>query len=227
VYPELSEEQKREAIAAYYASISFLDSNVGRLLAALDRLALTEKTIVVLMSDHGFLLGEHGFWEKGVLFEEAVRVPLIVSVPGLNRNGAVCYRLVEHVDLYPTLAELCGLRTPPKMEGTSFVPLLKDPTRPWKQAAFTSVRRPRVDMANRWDRFWHSSEDDIVGRSVRTERYRYTEWSDGLGVELYDHETDPAECQNRGDEPAYSETRRQLELILKEGWTASRPAPIR
>ncbi len=164
------DELRRHAIAAYDACVSFVDAQVGVILEALERLKLRERTIVVVMGDHGYHLGDHGgLWRKNTLFEASLRVPFIVTAPGLKQPGVAAGGLVESVDLYPTLVELAGLPLPPDLGGTSLGPLLEDPQRVLKKAAFSVA--PRVPPA--------------LGRSVRTARWRYTLWPDG-GEELYD-----------------------------------------
>lgn len=140
-------QAQRETIQAYYAAISFLDANVGRLLAALDRLKLTDNTLIVFWSDHGYLLGQHGQWHKMTLFENTVRVPLLFAGPGIAK-GKSSARTVELLDLYPTLAELCALTgTPSNLAGRSLKPLLKNPAAKWERPAFTQVQRGSGDKA--------------------------------------------------------------------------------
>jgi uncharacterized sulfatase len=176
---------QRKSIQAYYASISFLDANVGRLLDALDRLGLAENTIVVFWSDHGYLSGQHGQWHKQSLFEGSARTPLIVAGPGATAKGKASGRTVEAVDFYPTLADLCGLSdAPTNLAGRSLRPLLRNPNARWDKPAFTQVRRGNAQNGY------------FMGYSVRNERYRYTEWDEGRkGVELYDYDRDPNELQ--------------------------------
>jgi uncharacterized sulfatase len=190
---EMTDEQRRQAILAYHAATTFMDAQLGVVLDTVDQLKLWDNTVVLLFGDHGWHLYDHlQLWRKMTVFEQAARAPLIVHAPGKNENTA-CPRLVEFVDIYPTLTELCGLPQAPGMEGISFRPLLDSPQRPWKKAAYTMVARGG-------GRF---------GRSVRTERYRYTEWDDGqAGVEFYDHEVDPNEWTNVAW-PSRSRTTRQ------------------
>ncbi|MER3417238.1 MAG: iduronate-2-sulfatase [Gemmataceae bacterium] len=196
---KMTDELRRQAIQAYYASVSFMDAQLGRLLDALDRLDLTRRTIVVFTSDHGYHLGEHGLWQKMSLFENSARVPLIISVPGTRAGGRPCTRTVELVDLYPTLVDLCGLPVPKGLEGTSLRPLLNDPEAPWDKPAFTQV-----------------VHRGVRGRTVRTERYRYTEWDDGLqGAQLYDYATDPKETVNRAADPKYAEVVISMRRLLQ------------
>jgi iduronate 2-sulfatase len=202
----LESEKLRTFLRAYLATISFMDAQVGRLLDALDRLDLADNTIVVFLSDHGWLLGEHGGqWQKRSLFEESARVPLIIYDPSAKGNGSTSLRTVELIDLFPTLAELCGLPAPNGLEGASLAPLLDDPAHPWTKPAITEVVR-------RKDR---TIKAGINGRSVRTERYRYTEWDYGdNGIELYDHSTDPNEWFNLATNPKYAQTVARLKMLF-------------
>ena len=211
-------ETCRQALQAYYACVSFVDAQVGRLLAALDAMNLADNTIVVVWSDHGYHLGEHnGLWQKRTLFEESARSPLIIfapdpvltkvppvlrqssengvtirrSVAGRSQsgNGTACDKIVEFVDIMPTIAQLAGLQVPPTASGRSLVPLLRDPKQTWNYPAFTQVLRPGVSDAE--------PDRQVMGRSIRTNRWRYTEWNEGEdGVELYDHWHDPGELTN-------------------------------
>lgn len=191
-------------IASYYACASFVDAQVGLVLDALEQAGLARNTIVIFFGDHGFHLGEHGCWSKYTLFEQVTRVPLIVRVPGAAGSGAVCRRIVELVDLLPTLADFWNIPVPGRVEGTSFAPLVADPDRSWKKAAFTAHHTGKA-------------------RSVRTERYRYTEWQRNSAVELYDLQKDPLEQVNRADDPARAGVRAEHARLLKQGWKAALP----
>jgi len=207
------EELARDIRHAYYACISYVDAQVGRLLRALDRHRLRDDTVVLLWSDHGYQLGEHGMWCKHTNFETSTRVPLVVSVPGKRTAGQSTDGLVELVDIYPTLVDICRLPKPDHLQGTSFAPLLDDPSLPWKTAAFSQYSRAGA-----------------LGRSARTERWRYNEWqTDGIIVarELYDHETDPYENRNLAGLAEHATTIERLSVQLKAGWKAARPPEAR
>jgi len=199
----------RQAVLAYYACVSFIDAQIGLVLQALEHTGLAEKTIVLIFSDHGFQLGEHGLWSKYTLFEQSTRVPLLVGVPGLTPAGATCDEIVELVDLVPTLCELLDLTPPQNLEGTSFAPLLSDPGQPWKKAAFTTCA-----IAGH------------LGRSVRTKRWRYADWeSKKTGAhefELYDLDADPWEQHNLAHDPKYRNRRTILANLLQRGWRGAR-----
>ena len=206
-------EEARSAIAAYHACVSFVDAQLGLILDALEETGLWESTIVVVLADHGFHLGEHDQWSKYTLFDPSVGVPLIFRVPGASGNGSVCEEIVELVDLVPTLAELVGLDVPASLEGTSLVPLLQDSPPPWKRAAFTWL--------------------GVGGRqrSVRTKTHRYTEWQDrGETVfELYDLRSPGGERVNLAGEPAVASVQSELAVLLQAGWraAATETAPAR
>jgi uncharacterized sulfatase len=197
----MTDPEKRHVLAAYYACTSFTDALVGVLLDALDRLKLWDNTVVVFLGDHGFHLADHGgLWRKMTLFERSARVPLIISVPPGTNAGAVCQRTVELLDLYPTITDLCGLPAPEGLEGKSMAPLLADPFAPWDRPAFTLVQRGKA-----------------FGKSVRTERWRYTEWDEGkAGAELYDHDADPQEYRNLAAEPAHAQVVAELKALLRQ-----------
>ena len=206
---QMTEAQKIAAIQGYYASISYVDAQIGRLLRALDAAALRDNTVVVLLSDHGYHLGAHGLWQKGDLFEGSARVPLILSVPDLSGTvyvrGESTTSLTELVDLYPTLAELAGLDIPAQVSGISLVSVLRNPATSVRESAYTIAL-----SRGGWDRpEWQ--HEDVMGETVRTERYRYTEWAEGtMGVELYDYHADPAELTNVANEPGRLVARERL-----------------
>ena len=211
-----TDRQRRQAIAAYHAMVTIIDSYVGQLLDALEKLELADSTIVTFTSDHGFLLNEHlGLWRKTQQFEESTRVPLIVRVPGTAHAGKAVGGFVELVDLYPTLLDLCGLPLPAHaLEGTSFRPLLEDPGRAWKSAAFSESKR-----------------EGYHGRTIRMEGRRYTEWTplDGDGPvlrEYYDLRDDPGEFTNLAADPAQAAAVEAASLRLHAGWRGALPESI-
>jgi len=207
-YFGVTPDQARECKQGYYASISFVDAQIGRVLDAVDRLKLWDNTVVVFWSDHGYHLGEHGLWMKQSLFEESARVPLIIVAPGGKKGasgvsaGKTSRRTVELVDLYPTLADLAGLKPSGRLDGASLRPLLKDPSARWDRPAYTQVQRGL-----------------FPGYSVRTERWRYTEWDDATkGAQLYDETADPHEYHNLIDDPKHAEVVAELKALVKKNW---------
>jgi len=202
----LPAELARQAIQAYYASISFADAQVGRVLDALEETGLADNTIVIFTSDHGYHMGEHGHWQKTTLFENAARVPLIIATPGTEQPGLTTTAPAEMVDFYPTLAELCDLKAPDYLAGVSLVPALQDPDQRPRKAALTQY-------AN--------------GYSLRTDRYRYTEWGEKgrEGAELYDHQVDPEELVNLAKQPEHAKLMGQLSLQLQDRIAAACQAP--
>jgi len=201
----LDDNLRRQAIQAYFAAISFMDAQVGVLLDAVDKLGLTDKTIIVFTSDHGYQLGEHNCWQKMTLFEESCRVPMIVSVPGTKTNGQASNELAELGDLYPTLSDLAGLQIPDHLGGQTLREQIKNPKAPGKKFAMTQLKRGALNGK------------PVYGYSVRTDRWRYTEWTEGeLGAELYDQEKDPREITNLAKEPAQTETVKNLKAMIAE-----------
>ncbi|HZZ42901.1 MAG TPA: sulfatase [Tepidisphaeraceae bacterium] len=204
----MSQQDCLESKRAYYATTSFMDHQAGRVLDELDRLGLRDSTIVVFMSDHGYLLGQHFAWQKMLLFEEACRVPMIVSYPDMQNRGTTTAGITELIDLFPTVCDLAGLKGPGALEGKSFRDLLEHPEHPFKDVAYSMLTRKEAN-----------------GRSIRTDRYRYTEWADGTkGVELYDHATDPHEYTNLAKDPGHAEIMANLQRILRAHLPATMPA---
>ena len=202
----LREELARQAIQAYYASITFADAQLGRILDALRRSGLDDNTVVVFTSDHGYHMGEHGHYQKTTLFENADRVPLIIAGPGVTATGQATAGLAEMVDFYPTLADLCGVKAPGTVSGVSLVPLLTDPKRTVRESALTQY---------------------ATGYSLRTARYRYTEWGvDGAsGSELYDRQNDPAELVNLSKRKDLAATQKRLSGLLRNRVSLARKKP--
>lgn len=194
----VTDEQARLLLHGYYAAASYMDAQVGRVLDALDRLGMRENTVVVLWGDHGWSLGEHGLWCKHTNFENSTRAPLILSVPGQKRPGAKTSQLAEFVDIYPTLAHAAGLALPAGLAGKSLLPLANDPDVVVKTAAFSQYPRG----------------GGVMGYSLRTDRWRYTEWGD-RGRELYDHQTDPGENTNVAAQPENKALVEQLSRQLR------------
>lgn len=196
----------RMLIHGYCACVSYMDAQVGRLLAALADLGMRENTIVVLWGDHGWKLGDYGAWCKHTNLEVDARVPLVLSVPGQRNRGGASPALVEFVDIYPTLAELCGIPAPAHCEGLSMAPLLERPDRPWKAAAFSQYPRG----------------GGVMGYSLRSGPFRYTEWvkrpgGDVVGRELYDLSAGATPVANLAEMPRHAVTVRSLSALLRGG----------
>lgn len=216
MYPQFAPtpERQKMAIAAYYACGSLVDDQVGLLLKTLEDNGLSKNTIVILWADHGFHLGEHGCWSKFTVFEQSIRVPLIVYVPGAKGNGQSCDEIVELVDMLPTMCDLWGIDQDPRFEGISFAPLLENPKQEWKKAAFSWVPRP------------------LNGRAVRSKQFKYAEYrattalpaeEEPIAVELYDLETDPYEQVNLAGRPAYAKIEAEHKKMLYDGWKSALP----
>ena len=197
-----SEAEAKEVIRAYLASISWTDWNLGRVLAELDKLGLRENTIVVFVADHGYQLGEKGKWSKaGSLFEMGTRVPLIISAPGVDGNGQSCRRIVESLDIYPTLVELCGLPVQTANEGASLMPLLKNPAAEWNRPAYS---------------VWSEDGKTVHGVAVRTEQWRYAEYGpDGKNGAMLLDPRDPDELKNLAADPQHAAACAELAKLVR------------
>ena len=200
----MNELQQRQTISAYMASVRFMDQQVGRVVDALDRLKLRNETIVIFLSDHGYNLGEHDCWGKVSLWEGSVRAPLIISVPGYEKNyGTSCTTVTELLDLYPTLVDICGysIQKPAILQGKSLIAYLKENKPEDKDAyAFTIS---------------YSGKD----ASLRTDKWRYTRWGETVGQkneELYNHEVDPEEQINLADDPEHLKILEELRVKFEK-----------
>ena len=197
-----SEDEARQVIRAYLASISWADWNLGRVVAELDRLGLRDNTAIVFVVDHGYQLGEKGKWSKaGSLFEAGTRIPLIIDMPGAKGNGRACTRMVESIDVYRTMCELAGLEAPATVEGKSLVPLLHDPRAAWDRPAYS---------------IWSEDGKTIHGTAVRTEQWRYAEFGKDAvnGAMLFDVHADPMELTNLADDPKHKAVRAELSKLI-------------
>ena len=250
---KMPDDKARELRRAYYACVSYTDAQVGRVLEELKTQGFADDTIVVLWADHGWQLGEHNHWCKFTNFEDATHVPFMIHVPGATDAGMRTDALVELIDIFPTVTELAGIRTPPLcpegkhnlltcVEGTSAAPLLTDPKRQWKKAAFSQYPRPASGLAQIPGMPpYPPNEDseDVMGYSIRTDRYRFTEWyrfnrttalphwNHVWGTELYDH-AQPAqffndENDNLASQPEMKSLVEELRKQLQDGWRAAQP----
>jgi len=204
IFAKFTDQERMEFKRAYLACTAFMDAQVGKILDKLTELDLWDNTIVIFASDHGYHLGEHAWWNKVTVFEQGARSPLIAWVPGITKAGTSTSSLIEFIDLYPTLADLCELDLPHEMDGESFAPILKDPKHPGKTTAYTQVVR-----------------GPLMGRSVRTDQWRYTEWDFGReGKELYAHPQDPIEYHNLADKPDLAKIQQHLKILLNSNFPA-------
>jgi len=208
---KITPEFGRDCLHGYLAAITYVDHCIGRVLDEVERLKLRDKTVIIFWGDHGYYMGEHGWWGgKHNNYEGATNAPLIISVPGQKTAGRPSPALVEFVDIYPSLVELCGLPPSTGLEGTSFVPLLSDPQRAWKKAVFSEYPK-----------------GGNLGTAMRTDRYRYVEWRNKQGElvaqELYDHQADPQENQNIAGRAEQAAVLKELAAQMKAGWQAARP----
>ena len=195
-FSKLSDEDRIALKRGYQSCQSFVDAQMGRVLDTLDRLKLWDNTIVVMMADHGFHLFNHNWIGKATLFESSCHVPMIVWAPGRPGMGKPAQGLVESLDIYPTMAELCGLNPPANLQGKSMASLLGNPSGPGKEAAYTEQTRK-----------------EGIGRTVRTDQWRYTEWPDG-NKELYDHSKDGGEYYNLARDSQYEDICAKMKDLL-------------
>ena len=220
------DDRQREIKHGYYASVSYTDAQIGRLLDELERLGLADNTIVVLWGDHGWKLGEHNGWCKQTNYEIDTRVPLIIGGSGVKAKGQQSNALTEFVDIYPTLCEMADFPVPNHLQGTSLLPLLENPDLEWKTAAYSQFLLGRYGRTK-------TVEGEQMGYAIRTDRYRYIEWykwikeenkaGSLLCSELFDHQSDPQENINLADNSEYKGLVDALSQQLKRGWRYSKP----
>lgn len=180
-FAKFTDQEWRELFRAYCACTTFMDAQLGRVLDAVDKNQIWDKTLIIFVGDHGYHTGERQWWNKNTLFERSCHAPLIIAAPGM-KGGQISRSVVEFVDLFPTVADFCGLNVPHQPAGVSLRPVLQNPAVTVKDAAFTLVAR----------------NPQLHGQSVRTDHWRLTRWSDGE-TELYDHNADPEELHNVSD----------------------------
>ena len=191
-FDTMDEQRKLEAMRAYYAGISYMDEQFGVVMDHMEARGLLDSTVVVFLGDNGYLVGDKGYWNKAVLFERACRVPLIIATPHMGTAGDTCERIVEFVDIYPTLTELCGLENPDGLDGVSLAPMLANPKAERREIAYSYVN---------------------ADRSVRDPRFRYVVWKGG-STALYDHEKDPDENYNLVDHPEYAPVVKRMQALI-------------
>jgi len=219
---EMSAELKNDAAQAYYAAANFVDEQIGRLLDELVSQGRLENTVVVFLSDHGYQLGAHGLWQKGDLFEGSTRTPLVISAPAISRAGERHSSPVELVDVYPTIVALAGLDRPTgPLSGTRLL-----------GQSGNGVDRNDTAYSVAWSRAgWTRPEfrgREVIGRTIRSSRYRYTEWGDGPdGIELYDYDADPEERQNLAGDPDHAAVENRMRSLLRQARTRAHASLVR
>jgi iduronate 2-sulfatase len=213
---DFPEDFAKKLIHGYYACVSYIDAQIGRLLDTLEETGLAGNTVVVLWGDHGWHLGENGTWGKHTNLEWGTHAPLILRMPGQKNAGASTEGLAEFVDVYPTLAEACGLPVPAHCEGTSLVPLAQNPGLSWKKAAFSQFVKSIEGVR-------------CMGYTMRADQFRYTEWRNSkqldkvVARELYDHRQNHDENENVINNPELANVAARMEKQMKAGWKAARP----
>lgn len=238
----LDEDTQKRLLHAYYACISYTDAQIGKVLDALEKEGLADNTVVILYGDHGYHLGDHGLWNKMTNFEQATRVPLIVSAPGMKK-GVKSDSMVEFLDIFPTVCELTGTPHPQQLDGKSLVPVLKNPKAKIKDYAMSQYSRTTTEnytISTDTDLFGKADEleEDIMGFAIRDPRYRLVEWTRGfktympfeedkvIGYQLFDYQKDPEERHNVADDPAYASVVKKLKKQLREYYARSYSSPM-
>lgn len=238
----LDKDTQKRLLHAYYACISYVDAQVDKLLDALDENGLADNTVIVLFGDHGYHLGDHGLWNKMTNFEQATRVPLIISAPGMKK-GVKSESIVEFLDIFPTVAELTGTPHPQQLDGKSLVPVLKNPGAKVKDYAMSQYSRTTTeDYTINSDTDLEGKapmlENDIMGYSMRDKRFRFTQWTKGfktydpfdeskvVACELFDYENDPLETRNVADDPKYASVVKRMKKQLKDYYARSYKSPM-
>lgn len=241
-YKHLDEDTQRRLLHAYYACISYTDAQVNALLDALDENGLTDNTVVILFGDHGYHLGDHGLWNKITDFEQATRVPLIISAPGMKK-GVKADNPVEFLDIAPTIFQLTSTPHPQQLDGKSLVPMLKNQNAKVKDYAISQFSRTSAEdytISSDTDLKGKAEElkNDITGYSIRDKRYRLVQWTKGfksyepfdpsvvLDYELYDYETDPMETKNLAHDPAYAKVVDKMRKALEKHYAKSYASPM-
>ncbi|WP_405415506.1 sulfatase [Maribacter sp. Asnod1-A12] len=221
---KMNEERSRKLKHGYYASVSYIDALVGNLVAHLKQIGLYDNTIIILWGDHGWKLGDHNSWGKMTNYNIDLQVPMIIRYPNQENRGAQTYEITELIDMFPSLCEIAGIDIPDYMQGTSFVPLIKEPQRSWKSAAFSQFhRRPKVSADGK----------RYMGYSINTKEYHYIEWytwdpktgtrGELTGKELYDRKNDPNETVNIITKTKLIEVKATLSKQLEAGWRKAKP----